>query len=676
MNAEKALDQLALSSGIVPSFKSLQGEECPTSSETKLALLQANGWQLDNDAMVIEAYQHHVSQLSQQAIPRDIVGCSGQNLNIPIAEPVTWYVHLEGAPSIFAEGHSQEMICIPAMPSGVHSLVTKSTLYEANICLIVAPKLAPSVFEKTGHSKLWGANLALYGVHSERNPGIGDYQDLANIATGIASHGANFIGINPVHAIGWNSKDVISPYSPSHRGFLNTNHIALDQVLPVSESTLALISKGPRHVDQKDGQFIDYPADLAHHQACLKALYTDFIELASAQQNKAFQAFWRQNDGNLDGFVEYESLSDRYGTDWRSWPKNTSQSKDGQSFHAWLQWHAETQLQAAQHAACSADMELGLYLDLAVGSRRDGAEAWSEKDSIADNVSIGAPPDHLSPAGQNWNLTAFSPSKLAATHYRAFRNILARNMRHCGVLRIDHVLGLNRSFWIPDNGVQGGYITQNFEAMLAIVRIEAERAGTIIIGEDLGLVPSGFRTTLKDSGIYSYSVLQYEKDSAGSFRNPSSLNPQSLACFGTHDTPTMLGFFHGRDIDWWQKLEWIDKPAAIGAQTLRQKECTELLAVSCVQKMAETDVQNGSDGTVDQTFDQAIHEILASSPVAMISVQMDDLDDQIEAQNLPGTIDEHPNWRRRSVRSVDMLSDHSKLKSIGELMDKCGRNTK
>lgn len=667
MNARKALDQLALSSGIVPSFKSLQGEECPTSYETKLALLEANGWQFDNDAMIIEAYQHHASQLAQQAIPREVVGRSGQGMNIQTSEPVTWYVHLEGTQSIFAEGRSESVISIPAMPSGVHSLVSKSMLYEAIICLIVAPEFAPSIEEKTGHSKLWGANLALYGVHSERNLGIGDYQDLANIATSIAGHGANFIGINPVHAIGWNSSDVISPYSPSHRGFLNTNHIALDQISPVSESTQSLISNGSSHMDRKSG-FIDYPADLAHHQASLKALYADFVELASAQQKQVFQDFWQQNDGNLDGFVQYESLSDCYGTDWRVWPFNASQSKDGQSFHAWLQWHAEIQLQAAQKAACSADMQLGLYLDLAVGSRRDGAEAWSEQDSIAENVSIGAPPDHLSPAGQNWNLTAFSPSKLAATHYRAFRNILARNMRHCGVLRIDHVLGLNRSFWIPDNGVQGGYITQNFEAMLAIVRIEAERAGTIIIGEDLGLVPTGFRKTLKDSGIYSYSVLQYEKDSTGAFRKPSSLNPQSLACFGTHDTPTVKGFSHGRDIDWWQKLGWIDEPAAKEAQNSRQKECAELLSLS--------DTQDSDDEKIDQEFDQAIHAILASSPVAMISVQMDDLDDQIEAQNLPGTIDEHPNWRRRSVRSVDMLSDHPKLKAIGQLMAECGRNSK
>ncbi|CAN0459429.1 unnamed protein product, partial [Scytosiphon promiscuus] len=288
-------------------------------------------------------------------------------------------------------------------------------------------------------------------------------------------------------------------------------------------------------------------------------------------------------------------------------------------FQKWLQWIAVSQLSQAQDASSNNGMALGLYLDLAVGPRRGAAETWCETDTVADGVSIGAPPDFLSPAGQKWDLAGFAPRKLADTGYQALRDILAQTMRHCGVLRIDHVLGMNRSYWIPDDGSPGGYIKQPFESLLAVVAIEAERAETVVIGEDLGLVPDGFREAMRARGLYSYSVLQYEKNQDGQINRPDKLRPSSLACFGTHDTPTLKGYFEGRDIDWWQKLDWIDADGASDAKSQRQKE---------IAGLCDWESTSDSEAIDEGSFDHlngCVHSALASSHIAMISVQLDDV---------------------------------------------------
>jgi len=676
MNSDKAVRQLATHAGIIPFYRDLAGVRQPTSRETQIALLRACGWQLDNDAMVLEALKLAKATRSQRVFPEEIVICSGELFRLEIPKPVTWHLVLEEADDIIAEDNASEAIKLPPMPSGIHKLTIVTGRKHETIRLIAAPKTAPSVANVTGCERLWGINLALYGLHSKRNPGIGDYEDLAHASEALAGHGADFLGINPVHAIGWSSEEVISPYSPSHRGFLNTSHMVLDRIEPVSDQTRGMIAAWERESKDDPAGLVDYEGHAKHHRPILRALYADFTALASLQQKVGFKDFYGREGTALQRFAEFESLSDQHGAEWRGWPEKFQKPADKAvlpqedfTFHMWLQWQAESQLQTTQQRARSAGMAFGLYLDLAVGARRDGAEAWAEQDSIAEGVSIGAPPDHLSPAGQNWNLAAFAPNKLAATDYRAFRTILARNMRHCGLLRIDHVLGLNRSFWIPDDGTPGGYIKQNFEALLAITRIEAERHQTVIIGEDLGLVPNGFRKALRESGIYSYSVLQYEKTRSGAFRKPSRLQPHSLACFGTHDTPTLNGFAQGRDIDWWQKLGWIADPVAKSARRKRKKEHAQLSDLASPQSSVSTTEGTDAPGTLNRS----VHRALASSDVAMVSVQLDDIEGKVDAQNLPGTIDQHPNWQRRSTTPVEEIHQLWELEEMGHLMAENGR---
>lgn len=652
MSAPNDLDALAEAYGILPSFHDLSGAVQPTSPETKQALLRANGLALDNDAMIAEALaEFHATRYDRMHPPEKVVR-SGEAFALPLSQETEWRLEREGELCVAMEGHDGAQIDMPALPSGVHTLTVMAGGRTESITVIAAPEACPSVEAVAGNPRVWGVNAALYGLRSARNRGLGDFEDLARSAEAFAAHGAGFLGINPVHSIGWSERDAISPYSPSHRGFLNTWHIATDRI----PGTL-----GHRpDLSTDESGWIQYQDFVRDHRDTLESLYASF----DLDTETEFSDFCDARGEPLAQFALYEVLSESHGPDWRTWPAGVA-AQDAPPerirFHKWLQWLADTQLAGAQSRARQGGMGLGLYLDLAVGARRGGAESWCERDSIAQGVSLGAPPDHLSPDGQNWQLAAYAPNKLARQNYAPLRRIITETMRHAGVLRIDHVLGMNRSYWIPDDGSPGGYIRQPFEALLAIVAIEAERAGAVVIGEDLGLVPEGFREALGARGLYGYSVLQYERGDQEVLRHPDTLRPDSLLCFGTHDTPTMKGFWSGRDIDWWRKLDWIDDAGAKAAHDRRERDRQTLSG------------QETPSSFVDVR--DRVHRAMATSPVAMVSVQLDDLCDHVEAQNLPGTINEHPNWRRRYAVAVERFGSELDLGALGETMMQGGRNT-
>jgi len=668
MKSKTDLDTLAEAYGILPNFRDLSGTTHPTSPDTQRALLRANGVEVDNDSMISEALAEARAIAKTRAHPTEIVVRSKQPLTLPISAGAEWRMQFEDGSAGSAEGRSEGKIRLPLLPSGIHTLDVKQGARRETITLIAAPDRCPSVEDITGCERIWGVNAALYALNSGRNRGVGDFEDLARASEAFATHGADFIGVNPVHSIGWTDRDTISPYSPSHRGFLNTLHVALDRLNGTSQF---------QKTSNADSDLIRYAEITAGQQTVLEQLYGQFCSETDDASHEAFGAFCASRGDALSTFALYEALSEKHGSDWRGWPA-ALQAPDGDEvraaerqvskrvrFHKWIQWLADTQLADAQARAKNGGMGLGLYLDLAVGPRRSGAESWCEQSSVAEGVALGAPPDHLSPDGQNWQLTAYAPAKLTRGKYASLRRIISDTMRHAGALRIDHVLGLNRSYWIPDDGSPGGYIKQPFEALLAIVAIEAERSGTVIIGEDLGLVPTGFRETLSERGLYSYSVLQYERDNKGTLKNPNTLRPNSLLSFGTHDTPTLKGFWTGRDIDWWQKLNWIDGSEATEARAQRDADRKSLSRLG--------DANNPSGEPSFSTAKDSIHEAMAASPIAMTSIQLDDLSEQVEAQNLPGTVDEHPNWRRRSKVSLENFESELGLSELGKMMRRCGR---
>ncbi|WP_300034957.1 4-alpha-glucanotransferase [uncultured Roseobacter sp.] len=655
MTADDRLSALAAKAGIFPRFRDLEQQVRPTSPDTYRALLRACGIAAGTPAEVSESLQALEAEEKSALLGRDEYATTGEATVLTARQEVAWHVCADTTGEVLAAGRSEGCrISLPPLVSGVHTLHLDAGGEKQSFSLIVSPRQTPSLSDLGAGQETWGIVAALYGLHSEENAGPGDYSDLAELARTAGRSGAGFLGINPVHALGWSDNSTISPYSPSHRGFLHTGHIAVPG----------------RHRSCSPGPLIDYATHRPLHDASLAAAFDLFGTSRTTAEERSFDAFCRNGGKPLLDFARFETLSETHGADWRVWPDHLripqasapGAPDDRIRFHLWLQWMADAQLRAAQSAGLSAGMPVGLYLDLAVGARLGGAEAWGAQASQAQGVSIGAPPDHLSPAGQNWQLTGYAPVKLRAQQYAPFRQVLAQSMRHCGLLRIDHALGMNRSYWIPDDGTPGGYIRQPFRSLMAVIAIEAERAGTAIVGEDLGLVPTGFRNEMAARGLYGYTVLQYEKTRNGRFRRPSRLRSRSLACFGTHDTPTLQGYRAGDDIRWWEKLGWISGDEVAKAKTARKKDLATL--------------PGGGGGTAAQgdSFRDGVHRALSRSAAALVAVQLDDVLNVTDAQNLPGTISEHPNWQRRYPARVEELAGNPGLKRTAQIMARAGRS--
>ena len=674
MTCGGVLEALSAKAGIFGEFWDLQHILRPTAPETHRALLAACGLPAATDEEARQTLAALEAEEAALITGREIVLPSGHPGEVNVPEGTEWEAVLETGERA-GSGLSDGRIALPPLPPGVHDLHLKRAEATQSVLLIAAPGRLPSLAAR-GLARIWGVVGTVYGLCSGRNFGVGDFADLGAAAEALATKDASFYGINPVHALGW-STDTVSPYSPTHRGFLNAWHIAPDKAAEfcASPSMAALVAEAaPRFEAVRGSQTIDYAGHRALLRPLLERSYEFFRAEAPGPVRDDLAAFRCEGGDALEDFALFETLSEIHGADWRCWPAQfqhrdtvarTDDLQARMDFHIWLQWLADRQLSAAQARAGNAGMPVGVYLDLAVGARLGGAESWCERGSVAEGVSIGAPPDYLSPAGQNWDLAAYAPRKLARDRYAALRRLLQRIMRHCGLLRIDHVLGLKRSFWVPQDGSPGGYIRQPFRTLAAIIAIEAHKSDTIIVGEDLGLVPEGFRDELSDLGFYGYSVLQYEKTD-GVLHDPSTLREHSLACFATHDTPTVRGYWEAADIDWWERLGWIEPGEKACKQAERRNEAAGLLANAPQEYRAAGDAAG---------FRNAMHATLAQSPAELVAVQLDDILDEREAQNLPSTIEEHPNWLRRCSVPVEDLTDLPQLEELRMIMQKGGRNT-
>ena len=476
------------------------------------------------------------------------------------------------------------------------------------------------------------------GLRPPGRAGFGDYADLARTGTGLARAGAGFLGINPIHAGFATRPDWISPYAPSHRRRLNPLHIAL------GDGGAEGVASGP---------MVDYGAEIPAKRAGLRAAYDRF------GGDARFDAFCAAEGEALTRFAAHQALSDRHGALWVEWPAllqdpQTALAQVGEDdirHHKWLQWMAHDQLCAAQAAVRGAGMAHGLYLDLAVGTHPAGAETWAERHWFARGVSLGAPPDPFSPDGQRWALAPFDPHALVQGHFAALAETLRQQLRYAKLLRIDHILGFDRAFWVPDTpGLPGAYVQMPREAMLAVVRIEAARAGATVIGEDLGNIPDGLQGALAEAGILGMRLLQFEGGTAS-----ETYPAPTLAGFGTHDLPTHAGWADGADIRARHAL------GGIGDATLAQGLRDRAAAARAFGAMA-----GGTDGA-------AMHRALARAGSTLVAVQIEDVLGMSEQVNLPGTVDDYPNWRRKLPVAGAALGDDPRLRAVAGAMQAAGR---
>lgn len=674
-----ALQALAEARGILPEWHDIAGGHHVTTPETQRALLKAMGVAAATEAEAAESLAAEEARRAARRLPEELAVSAAAPLRIPLAAPTEWHLELEDGGS--ESGRAEEAIQLTP-PAGLHRL----TAGEENCLIIAAPETAPGVTEVLGHApgkgaRGWGITAALYGLNSPRNLGVGDYADLAAAAEQLAGLGADFLGINPLHARGAACAS-ISPYTPSCRTALEPRHIAVDAVLGSRQCEAAqalLRDNAARLAAARDGELVDYATCDGLGNDMLRALFADFDRSAGPAVD-AFAA-WRRGPGQaLEWFALFEAISLSHGADWRRWPQElqrfgspaalsfaTANAREVR-YHAWLQWLAQRQLAAAQGSARNAGMALGLYLDIAVGVRPGGADTWSAPACFAEGVSLGAPPDAFNPAGQNWALAPFNPLGLHGAAYRPFIEMLRAAMAYAGIIRIDHILGLRRSFWVPEDGAPGGYVAYPLEPLLALIRLEARRAGCVVVGEDLGSVPPGLRDRLAEAGLLGCAVVQFEKDDQR-FHRPESYRAATLASFGTHDTPTLRGWWCGWDIDQRHAINGGDEAGREAERQQRAGERAGLARLLCEEGLAPAGLDPAAPPPeADDALAEALHRLLARAGSALVAAQLDDALGSVAQQNLPGTIDEHPNWRRRYSLPVAKLGGDPRLRALAALL--------
>jgi 4-alpha-glucanotransferase len=515
----------------------------------------------------------------------------------------------------------------------------------------------------------WGLTCQLYSLRSDRNWGIGDFEDLARLAELAAGTGADFIGVNPLHALFSAEPARFSPYSPSSRRFLNPLYIAVDRFETIhapDEAALAAV---------RAAELVDYPAVADLKRRAFEAEFAHFQahDLGSGSAREcAFLAFRRQRGAMLDDFALFEALSEHFARQgqhcgWHCWPeafrdKNNKAVRtfakghpDRVLFHAWLQWMAQEQLAMAQSRAKAAGMRIGLYLDLAVGVAPDGADTWCQPDVVLRGVRVGAPPDAFNANGQDWGLAPISPRALASDGARVFGQIIADATAAAGAVRIDHVMALTRLYLIAEGvpSADGAYVAFPFRQMLGAVSQASQQHGAIIIGEDLGTVPPGFRETLQETAILGYRVLFFEREGDGRFRQPQHYHREAMACISTHDLPTLSGWWAGTDIDDREALG-LDEAASAAAQRLQRSADRQLMMAALIEAGLISEVPEDT-AELSQEIAVAISRFLARTPCRLVALQLEDLAGMRDRANLPGTIDEHPNWRRRLAAPLEAL---------------------
>jgi 4-alpha-glucanotransferase len=521
------------------------------------------------------------------------------------------------------------------LPLGWHRLSTE----DGVVRVVVTPARLPAV------PASWGWQVQLYALHSAGSWGIGDVADLRAFASGAAELGAGVLLVNPVQAITPVAPVQRSPYSPSSRRFANplilrvTETEAFRRADPQTRARVTALAPPP-------ADLIDYDAVWAAKVAALELLWTGGPG---------------PTEPGLRDFATFCALAERHGADWRTWPSRLRhpanpevaaarrELADRVAFHAWLQQLCARELQGVRQAARAAGMAVGVVHDLPVGVHPGGADAWMLQEVLASGVTVGAPPDDFSPAGQDWNLPPWRPDRLAAAGYGPFREVIGSVLAHADGIRVDHVAGLSRLWWIPPGHSpdRGTYVRYDAEAMLGILALEAHRAGAVVVGEDLGTVPPSVTEGLHERGMLSSAVLWFQRDETGRLLPPARWPAQAMASISTHDLPTAAGFLRGEHVRVQTSLGLLPDPAATARAA--EAERAELLA-----ELAEHGL-DGEDPVV------ALHRLLATAASTLLLTSPQDALGEPRQPNLPGTIDQYPNWRIPLPLPVDEMFDHPLL---------------
>lgn len=512
--------------------------------------------------------------------------------------------------------------------------------------LIVAPQRAFS----GAFGRVWVVAVQLYGLRSRTNWGIGDFGDLAALMRWAAEAGAAGVGLNPLHALFDDHLTDCSPYSPSSRLFLDPLYIHVPSAPGFSADLVPGLAR--RTASLRDADLVDYGAVAELKWSALRAAFLRFMTHGAPAERDEFETFRREGASLLARYGCFEFLRRRFAAPWWEWPTEWRQPNDTRleklrhgedadaiAYFEFLQWVADRQLRRCKDLVAELKMPVGLYIDLAVGVKPDGFDAWNNQIAITRDLSVGAPPDLLNTAGQDWGLAAFSSAGLEATLFQPFRDMLAAAMRYAGAIRIDHVLGLQRLYLVPSGASprDGAYVRMPLAALLALVAIESQAHRCVVVGEDLGTVPSGLRERLADHGIWCYRVMLFERDDDGTFLPAGRYATDALVTFDTHDLPTFAGWRAGHDLR-------VKRGLGLDPGETDDERARSLL------KFDEVTAATGDL----PGFARAVG-FLAHTPCRILALALEDLLGVKDQPNVPGTIDQHPNWRRKLPLSIEDL---------------------
>ncbi|HEX5452538.1 MAG TPA: 4-alpha-glucanotransferase [Stellaceae bacterium] len=621
-------------------------------------------------------------------------------LRLPVgASDIEWHCCCETGEE-FSGRSDGAVLRLPAdLPLGYHRLAVACAGIACEIDLIVTPQSCHLPEGLRPGARNWGLTAQLYGLRSDRNWGIGDFTDLAQLGRDAGRLGAAALGINPLHALFAAEPRHCSPYSPSSRLWLDWLYIDVTAAPGFAEDETARALATPAALAAvRAANLIDYFAVAALKRPVLEALFRRFRGRAACGDDApaaGFRRFREVGGAELARFAAFEVLHEHFLVaggpfSWHSWPAPLRDPHSAAvagfardhaervEFFQFLQWLADRQLGDAAAAGRAGGMGIGLYRDLAVGVNPHGADAWAGQDLVAPGASIGAPPDPLSRAGQNWGLAPINPLALRRRGFAAFIAALRANMRHAGILRIDHVMGLQRLYWVPNGNpaTDGAYVNYPFGVLLRLLALESRRHGCAVIGEDLGTVPDGFRERMNAAKMLSYRVAMFERHGDGGFAAPSEYPPLAAASAATHDLATLKGFWLGRDIDWRRRLGLYPDAAAKAAEAEERRHGRRMLLDALAREGLLMPERFGeflsSEGAPAYSLElgEAILTYLARSRARLVLVQLEDIAGEAEQANLPGTSDAHPNWRRRlSLPLEELLARPETLRLAARLGD-------
>ena len=699
-----SLLRLAAAYGVVPDHWGFHGDLRRASAGTLRAVLAALGVDASSPERVELALAHVDDMPWRRVVPPTTVLRAGHERHVPVhvthGDPV--HVWLELDPEVGGgrrDLHQADVYVEPRtvdgrlvgratfvvpgdLPLGWHSIHASGPSAAARGVVVVTPDRLELPAQLRDGGRAWGYMAQLYSVRSERSWGVGDLSDLADIGW-LAGHetGADFLLINPLHAAEPVAPLTPSPYLPSTRRFVNPIYIrpeAIPEAAYLAAADRSLVEWAAESVLPLDLDAGPIDRDAAW-TAKRTALDVIFAHPRSAPRQAVFDAFVEEQGPGLRTFALWSALAERYGAETippeladPASPAVAAQAEelaDRVAFHTWLQWVADEQLAAAQRAAREAGMSIGIMHDLAVGVHPAGADVWSLGDVLARGATVGAPPDMYNQQGQDWSQPPWRPDELARAGYLPYRDMLRTVLRHAGAIRIDHVIGLFRLWWIPDGAApgEGAYVRYDHEALVGILALEAHRAGAVVIGEDLGTVEPWVRDYLSERGVLGTSVLWFENGDDGNPLPPERYRPLVLATVTTHDLPPTAGYLAGEHVAIRERLGLLTDPVPV-VRAQAEAERDRMLAALRSRGLV------GADPSEREVV-EAMHRYVMATPAVLVGVALADAVGERRAQNQPGTDQEYPNWKvpladsAGQVVLVDDLFTNARLRSLAAVLD-------